>query len=257
MKQSKTTNNTQEIITLAESLNLNSVSLHLLEILDRAQRENISYTQLICEILKKELDTRLEKRVIRSLKRSKIGTVEDLETFDFSIRAQLHPHIIRELCECRFVEEKRNVLCLGKPGLGKTRIAKTIARSACLAGYSVLFVNTAKMLEDIHGSKADGTYARAMQRYTKPALLVCDEFGYEPFDNNANKYLFRLVSARHKTGSIILTSNTGFSRWKTLFSSEAAAASTVDRLVDRATILRFTGDSLRKVDKVYGAKLED
>jgi DNA replication protein DnaC len=112
------------------------------------------------------------------------------------------------------------------------------------------------MLEDIHGSKAYGTYARA-QRYTKPALLVCDEFGYEPFDNNANKYLFRLVSARHKTGSIILTSNTGFSRWKTLFSSEAAAASTVDRLVDRATILRFTGDSLRKVDKVYGTKLED
>jgi DNA replication protein DnaC len=121
----------------------------------------------------------------------------------------------------------------------------------------VLFVNTAKMLEDIHGSKADGTFARAMLRYTKPALLVCDEFGYEPFDNNANKYLFRLVSARHKTGSIILTSNTGFSRWKTLFTSEAAAAATVDRLVDRATILRFTGDSLRKADKVYGAKLEE
>jgi len=259
MKQTKNApaSNMQEITALAEALNLNAVSQYLPDILNRAQQQNISYTQLIIEMLKKELDARLEKRVARSLKRSKIGIVEDLASFDFSIRPQLHPHIIKELCDCRFIEEKRNILCLGKPGLGKSRIAKTIARSACLAGYSVLFVNTAKMLEDLYGSKADGTYARAMQRYTKPALLVCDEFGYEPFDNNANKYLFRLVSARHKTGSIILTSNTGFSRWKTLFSSEASAAATVDRLVDQATILRFTGDSFRKADKVYGAKLEE
>jgi len=260
MKPTKisTTTNLQEIIAMAGALNLQAISLQLPEILDRAQQQNISYTQLICEMLKKELDARLEKRVIRSIKRSKIGTVEDLDLFDFSIRPQLHPHIIKELCECRFIEEKRNILCLGKPGLGKTRIAKTIARSACLAGYSVLFVNTAKMLEDIHGSTSDGTYSRAMQRYTKPSLLVCDEFGYETFDKTANKHLFRLVSIRHKTGSIILTSNTGFSRWKELFPSEASAAATVDRLVDHATILRFTGtSSFRKADKVYGAKLEE
>ena len=259
MKQTKNpvNSNLQEIIGMAEALNLTSISMHLPEILNRAQAQNISYTHLVCDMLKKELDVRLEKRVIRNLKRSKIGNVEDLETFDFSIRPQLQPHIIKELCECRFVEEKRNILCLGKPGLGKTRIARTVGRSACLAGYSVMMVNTAKMLEDIHGSKADGTYIRAMQRYTKPALLILDEFGYEPFDNIANKYLFRLVSARHNNGSIILTSNTGFSRWKTLFTSEAAASSTVDRLVDRATILRFTGEGCRKPDKVYGAKLEE
>ncbi len=259
MKKAKNSvnSNLQEIIGMAEALNLTAISQHLTEMLNHAQSQSISYTQLVSGLLKKELDVRLEKRVVRSLKRSKIGNVEDLETFDFSIRPQLQPHIIKELCECRFVEEKRNILCLGKPGLGKTRIARTIARSACLAGHSVLMVNTAKMLEDIHGSKADGTYIRAMQRYTKPSLLLLDEFGYEAFDNIANKYLFRLVSARHNNGSIILTSNTGFSRWKTLFSSEAAAASTVDRLVDRATILRFTGDSCRKADKVYGAKLEE
>ena len=129
------TGNLQEIIAMAAALNLKAISLELTEILNRAQQQNISYTQLVCDMLKKELDARLEKRVVRSIKRSKIGAVEDLESFDFSIRPQLPPHIIKELCECRFIEEKRNVICLGKPGLGKSRIAKTIARSACLGEF--------------------------------------------------------------------------------------------------------------------------
>ena len=96
-----------------------------------------------------------------------------------------------------------------------------------------------------------------MRRYTKPSLIICDEFGYEGFDPKATKYLFRLVSARHRQGSIILTANTGFNRWKSLFPSEAAAVSTVDRLVDRATILRFTGQGCRIPKDIHGDNLED
>ena len=47
----------------------------------------------------------------------------------------------------------------------------------------------------------------------------------------------RVVSARHQNGSIVLTANTGFRRWKNFFPSEATAVATVDRLVDDATIL--------------------
>jgi DNA replication protein DnaC len=113
------------------------------------------------------------------------------------------------------------------------------------------------MLEDLHASHADGTFHRALRRYAKPQILLCDEFGYEPFDADATKYLFRLVAARHKQGSIVLTANTGFTRWKTLFPSEAQAVATVDRLVDGATILRFTGKSFREPREVVGAALDD
>jgi DNA replication protein DnaC len=84
-----------------------------------------------------------------------------------------------------------------------------------------------------------------------------DEFAYEPFDLKATTYLFRVVSARHGQGSIVLTANTGFSHWKTLFPSEAIAVATVDRLVDRATILRFTGESCRNPKEVVGAPLDE
>jgi len=55
----------------------------------------------------------------------------------------------------------------------------------------------------------------------------------------------------------VITANTGFSKWKALFPSEETAVATVDRLVDRATILRFTGKSLRDPLVITGAPLDD
>ena len=100
-------------------------------------------------------------------------------------------------------------------------------------------------------------HGRALRRYVKPSLLLMDEFAYEPFDLPATTHLYRVVSARHGQGSIVLTANTGFSSWKSLFPSEPMAVSTVDRLVDHATILRFTGESFRTPKEVVGAPLDD
>lgn len=245
------------IQNMARSLNLTVLASALPDVLSSAEQHSIAYSDLVARLLKAEINARQERRVTRILKRAKLGTVEELETFDFSIRPKLEPRIIKELCTCQFVAEKRNVLCLGRPGLGKTRIAKIIGQAACLAGYSVLFVNTAAMLENLASSLVDGSYLRTLRRYTKPQVLICDEFGYESFDSKATKHLFRLVSVRHRQGSIILTASTGFKHWKVLFPSEAAAVSTVDRLVDRATILRFTGQGCRNPKDAFGANLED
>ena len=113
------------------------------------------------------------------------------------------------------------------------------------------------MPEDFSASEADGTYKRVLRRYVKPSVLLLDEFGYEPFSAKATNYLFRLVSERHRTGSIVLTANTGFTAWKKLFPSEGTAVATADRLVDDATILRFTGKSSRKPREIVGAPLDD
>ncbi len=113
------------------------------------------------------------------------------------------------------------------------------------------------MLEDLHASQADGTFKRAFRRYIKPEVLLLDDFDSEPFTAKATNYLFRVVSARHRQVSIVLTANTGFTKWKTLFPSEATAVATADRLVDAATILRFTGKSFRQLRHIVGAPLED
>ena len=250
-------NPTEELIQLAIDLDLTTLAQSLPTLLEGAEKDSPSFTDFGLKMFRAEVIARKTRRLERSLKRSRLGVVEGLEGFDFAARSKLDARVVKELLGCRFVTEHRNVLCLGRAGLGKTRVAKAIAHAACLADYSVLCVLAADMIEELHASHADGTFKRAFRRYVKPAILLVDEFGYEPFTSEATNYLFRLVSARHRQGSIVLTANTGFSKWRSLFPSEATAVATVDRLVDSATILRFTGKSFRQPREIVGAPLQD
>ena len=248
---------TEELVQLALDLDLTALADALQQLLSQAEATSPSFSEFLLSAFHSEATVRSTRRLQRSLKRSRLGVVEGLDGFDFPARPELDPRKVKELLSCRFVEEKRNVLCLGRPGLGKTRVAKAVLHAACLAGYSVFATRTAEMIEDLQASHADGTFPRAFRRYLKPDVILLDEFAYQPFSLEATNLLFRLVSARHRQGSIVLTANTGFAHWKSLFPSEATAVATADRLVDGATILRFTGKSFRIPREITGAPLED
>lgn len=192
-----------ELTELAVNLDLTALGAVLSELLQRAEHESLSYTDFALALLRTELNARKNRRLERSLKQSHLGSVEGLDGFNYAIRPQLDPRVVKELLNARFAEERRNVLCLGNPGLGKTRVAKAIVHAACLAGYSTLCVLTVDMLEDLQASRANHSFARALRRYVKPQVLLLDEFGHAgPFDTVASHYLFRVVGARHQQGSI-------------------------------------------------------
>ncbi len=259
-KNSETTSagvSNDELVHLAVDLDLTTLPQALPDLLGRAERDSLSYTDFAVSLLRAEWNARQERKLLRSLKRSRLGTVEGIEGFNFALRPQLESRVVKELLNCRFVQENRNIICVGNAGLGKTRIAKALAHAACLRGYSVLFVIAIEMLEDIHASLADGSFKRVFRRFTKPSLLVVDELGYEGLNSKHANYLYRIVSARYGQGSVIVTANVGFSKWSSFFPSDSQAVPTVDRLLDRATILRFTGKSFRKPAEIHGAPLDE
>lgn len=239
------------------ALNLTVGADKIDELLSQAQIHQMSYTDFLSRLLTAEQTGRFERKLARSLKRSRLGAVKSLDEFDFSVRRKLSAPAVKELLNCQWIAEGRSVLCIGKSGTGKTHVAKALGYAACMKGYSILYANTADVLADLHACFADNTYRRSFQRYEKLDLLIFEEFGCSPMDQAKADYLFRLVSARHPIRSMIVAANTGFENWGEFFPNKSQAIATIDRLIDRATILRFTGKSFRKPRDIFGAPLED
>jgi DNA replication protein DnaC len=48
-------------------------------------------------------------------------------------------------------------------------------------------------------------------------LLIVDELGYLPFEPNAARLFFQLVSRRYERGSMLITSNRSVGEWGNVF----------------------------------------
>jgi DNA replication protein DnaC len=60
-----------------------------------------------------------------------------------------------------------------------------------------------------------------LRRY---GLIVVDEVGYLPFEQDATNLFFQLVSSRYEHASLIPTSNLPFSGWGGVFGDQALQA---------------------------------
>ena len=64
-------------------------------------------------------------------------------------------------------------------------------------------------MEDLRKARAEHNLNRRLRVYLVPKVLVVDEFGIWPYDQDVATAFFTLVSACYERGSIILTSNKG------------------------------------------------
>jgi DNA replication protein DnaC len=165
-----------ELARLADALNLTAIRDEISSLLARAEKEGLSYSDFALVLFRFEATSRESRRLTRNLKRSRLPDgIQDLDSFDFSLRPKLDAPVVKELLNCRWIEEGgRNIICVGRPGLGKSRILDNLGRAACFRGYFVLKINTAEMLEALHASTADATFKRTFRRYEKPDVLILE-----------------------------------------------------------------------------------
>ena len=53
------------------------------------------------------------------------------ETFDFDFNTAVLPaQVVRDLASCRFIEQRRNLVLAGPPGIGKSHIAQALGNEA-------------------------------------------------------------------------------------------------------------------------------
>jgi DNA replication protein DnaC len=138
------------------------------------------------------------------------------------------------------------------PGTGKTHLAIGLAIRGCQAGHWVQFATAAQWVARLAEAHHAGRLQAELVRLGRYPLLVIDEVGYIPFEPEAAKLFFQLVSARYERASLIVTSNKPFGRWGETFGDEVVAAAMIDRLVHHAEVIALKGDSYRLKNRDLG-----
>lgn len=127
-------------------------------------------------------------------------------------------------------------------------LAVGLAVAACQAGFSVYFTTLDDMVRNLREAEAGGRFAKKLQTYLKPSVLVVDEIGYLPLSRTEANMVFQLVGRRYERGSIIVTSNKAFSEWGQVLGDDVLASAILDRLLHHCDVVSINGPSYRLKD---------
>lgn len=130
-------------------------------------------------------------------------------------------------------------------GIGKTHLAIGLGVKAAHAGHSALFDTASNWITRLTGAHRGNRLEAELEKIRRYKLIIIDEVGYIPFDQDAAHLFFQLIASRYEQGSIMVTSNLPFGRWGQTFADDDVAAAMIDRLVHHAEVLTLTGDSYR------------
>jgi DNA replication protein DnaC len=225
----------------------------VLETLDTRERQAIdgqwSYMDFLSRLLEDETERRAQKQLALRLRRSTLNTSKTLEGFDFQFNPGLNRQQILQLAACDYLRQHRNLLICGPTGVGKTHLAQALGQEAARQGFDVLFISAQKMLQHIHGGRADGSLERRINTYLRPDLLILDDFGLKTIQPPGPEDLYDIINERYEKGSILLTSNRAPAEWPDVFLDPLLASAGLDRLLDRAEVIILRGASYRALSR--------
>jgi len=217
--------------------------------LDQAQQGHLDYLEFLELLLEDEIGRRAAKSLASRIIKAHFEEQKTFEEFDWSFNPTIPSARIRDLATGQFIARKESVLLCGPVGVGKTFIAQALGHQACRLGYSVLFTKTARLLADLGGGRADGTWQMRLRRYLHPDVLILDDFGLREFSLPQAEDIYELICERARAGSTIVTSNRSPQDWYALFPNPVLAESALDRLINHAHHLTLVGKSYRPLQR--------
>jgi len=203
------------------------------------------YGDFLLQLLKLEVEHRELSRKSRSLNSAGFDVMKTFDGYEWDDIHVPDAIDIDDLKTAAFIDRRENLILYGPVGTGKSHLATAIGVAACTQGKRVKFYRTAALVNHLSDAKGKGELRRFMKLLEKVDLLICDEWGYVPFEKDGVQLLFQVVSECYEKKSIIITTNLEFSKWNGIFYDEKLTSAIVDRLVHHSHLLVFQGQSYR------------
>lgn len=208
----------------------------------------------LSKLLRDEEQARQLRSLERRLRNAKVGSFKMLADFDWSWPKEIDRELVEELFTFSFLDEHANVVLLGPNGVGKTTLAQNLIQQAVLRGHTARFVTASELLNDLDAQDSSASLTKRLRRYCGPEILAIDEIGYLSYGARHADLLFEVVSRRSLKKSTIITTNKSFEGWAEVFPNASSVVALIDRLVQRAEIVKIVGESYRQKEAKERAK---
>lgn len=202
--------------------------------------------EMISHLVDAEKQQRQLTKTVHLLKFAKLRYNASLDQIECSSQRNLTKQQLILLADCSFIEKSQNILITGATGCGKSFMACAIGNRACIMGYKTLYLNMNRFAEKIMQSKLDGSLLKMLAHIEKIKLLILDDFGLQPLNQNIKLALLQILEDRYQLKSIIIASQLPVNAWYDYLNEPTLADAIMDRLTANTHRIELKGESLRR-----------
>ncbi|MDZ7713060.1 MAG: IS21-like element helper ATPase IstB [Rhodovibrio sp.] len=217
------------------------------EFAERADKESWPAARFLAALAELELAERAQRRIERHLAEARLPAGKTLDGFDFTAVPMVSKAQIQAMAAGdAWLNQGKNLLLFGPPGVGKSHLAAALSRALVENGYRVLFTRTTDLVQRLQTARQELTLAAAIDKLDRFHLLVLDDLSYVRKTQAETSVLFELIAARYERRSLMITANQPFGEWDSVFPDKAMTVAAIDRLVHHATIVEMNVESYRR-----------
>lgn len=234
------------LVAMARELRLAGLADALELHADNPHVQDLAFSERLAMLFLAEREKRNSNLINRLLKDAKLKLPAVLEEANMSPNRGIDPSKMRELYKCNWISKGWNIIISSETGTGKTWYACSIGRAAIRLANKTKYYRVDDLLYEVGLARQDGLLIKVREKLNKYPLLILDDFGVSPMQQQAKADLLQVLDDRVGVGSTIFVGQRPYNDWHEYIDDPLIADAVLDRLSSNRYQINLTRDSQRR-----------